>query len=52
LVKLSELREFNIARQLDSEEAITEYLSQVLEGGDKDELTRALSYIATLKTKP
>ena len=31
---------------LDSDETISEYLSQVLEDGDSDELIRALGYIA------
>ena len=31
---------------LDSDEAISEYLSQVLKYGDSDELIRALGYIA------
>ena len=39
------LKSFDITRHLDSEEAITEYLSQVLEDGDNDELIRSLSHI-------
>jgi len=34
---------------LDSDEAISEYLSQVLDDGDSDELLRALGYIAKAK---
>jgi len=42
------LKSFDITRHLDSEEAITEYLSQVLEDGDNDELIRSLSHIAKI----
>jgi probable addiction module antidote protein len=34
---------------LNSDEAMSEYLSQVLEDGDSDELIRALGYIAKAK---
>jgi probable addiction module antidote protein len=37
---------FDMMTLLDSDEAISEYLSQVLEDGDSDELIRALGYIA------
>jgi probable addiction module antidote protein len=37
---------FEVADYLDSEEAIAEYLSQVLADGDADELRRALSHVA------
>ncbi|MCP3752773.1 addiction module antidote protein [Pseudomonas sp. SBB6] len=37
---------FDMAALLDSDEAISEYLSQVLADGDHDELIRALGYIA------
>jgi len=37
---------FDIAEQLDSPEAIAEYLTQVLAEGDPDELLRALGHIA------
>lgn len=37
---------FDIADYLDSEEAIAEYLSQVLADGDANELRRALGHIA------
>ena len=40
------LTEFDLADVLDSEEAISEYLSQVLADGDNDELLRAIVYIA------
>ncbi|KAA0874217.1 addiction module antidote protein [Nitrincola tapanii] len=40
------LTEFDLADVLDSEEAISEYLSQVLADGDNDELLRAIGYIA------
>ncbi len=42
------LKSFDITRHLDSEEAITEYLSQVLEDGDNDELILSLSHIAKI----
>jgi probable addiction module antidote protein len=37
---------FDMAALLDSEEAISEYLSQVLVDGDTDEIIRALGHIA------
>jgi probable addiction module antidote protein len=37
---------FDIVEHLDSEEAIQEYFSQVLEDGDSDEIIRALGHIA------
>jgi len=40
------LKAFDITRFLDSKEALAEYLSQVLEDGDKNELIRALGHIA------
>lgn len=40
---------FDVADYLDSEEAIAEYLSQVLADGDTDELLRAVGYIAKAK---
>ncbi|MGI9213139.1 MAG: addiction module antidote protein [Methylococcaceae bacterium] len=40
---------FDMVSLLDSDEAINEYLSQVLEDGDNDELIRALGYIAKAK---
>ena len=43
------MKVFDITRHLDSEEAMAEYLSQVLEGGDNDELIRALGHIAKAK---
>ena len=43
------LLSFDLASLLDNDEAITEYLSQVLEEGDSDELIRALGYIAKAK---
>ncbi|MDH6301244.1 putative addiction module antidote protein [Polynucleobacter sphagniphilus] len=43
------LKAFDITRYLDSEEAIAEYLSQVLEGCDNDELIRSLGHIAKAK---
>lgn len=38
--------DFDLATLLDSEEAISEYLSQVLAEGDTDELVRAVGYVA------
>ncbi len=40
---------FDITEYLDSEEAISEYLSQVLEDGDNDEFIRAIGHIAKAK---
>ncbi|MCC6067682.1 putative addiction module antidote protein [Ferrovum sp. PN-J185] len=47
--KTQKLKAFDITRHLDSEEAIAEYLSQVLEDGDNDELIRSLGHIAKAK---
>jgi probable addiction module antidote protein len=47
--KAQKLKAFDITRHLDSEEAMAEYLSQVLEDGDSDELIRALGHIAKAK---
>jgi probable addiction module antidote protein len=38
--------EFDMASLLQSDEAISEYLSQVLAEGDHEELIRALGYVA------
>jgi probable addiction module antidote protein len=48
-VKAEKLLPFDMATLLDSDEAISEYLSQVLEDSDSDELLRALGYIAKAK---
>ena len=40
---------FDMVNMLNSDEAMSEYLSQVLEDGDSDELIRALGYIAKAK---
>lgn len=45
----NELIPFDLVDHLGSEEAISEYLSQVLADGDTDELRRALGYIAEAK---
>lgn len=37
---------FDLAAELDSEEAIREYFAQVVADGDSDEIVRALGYIA------
>jgi probable addiction module antidote protein len=47
--KMQKLKAFDITRNLDSEEAMAEYLSQVLEDGDNAELIRALGHIAKAK---
>ncbi len=47
--KVQKLNAFDITSHLDSEEAMAEYLSQVLEDGDNDELIRALGHIAKAK---
>jgi probable addiction module antidote protein len=41
--------EFDLSNYLDSKEMIAEYLSQVLEDGDMNELLNALGYIAKAK---
>ena len=45
----NELQTFDITEYLDSEEAIAEYLSQVLENGDNDEFIRVIGHIAKAK---
>ncbi|MDX8128194.1 putative addiction module antidote protein [Methylomonas sp. LW13] len=44
-----QLLPFDMITLLDSDEAVSEYLNQVLEEGDSDELIRALGYIAKAK---
>ncbi|OAI19026.1 addiction module antitoxin [Methylomonas koyamae] len=44
-----QLLPFDMTTLLDSDEAISEYLNQVLEDGDSDELIRTLGYIAKAK---
>jgi probable addiction module antidote protein len=44
-----QLLPFDMTTLLDSDEAVSEYLNQVLEDGDSDELIRALGYIAKAK---
>ena len=46
---MQKLKAFDITHHLDSEEAMAEYLSQVLEDGDNAELIRALGHIANAK---
>ena len=48
-VKTEKLLPFDMVELLDSDEMISEDLSQVLEDGDTDELLSALSYIAKAK---
>ena len=43
---MTKLTEFDMSEYLDTPEAIAEYISQVLEEGDQDELLRAIGYIA------
>jgi len=45
----NELIPFDITEYLDSEEAMAEYLSQVLEDGDSEEFLRAIGHIAKAK---
>src|SRR5262245_39741446 len=45
-VKIRELPEFDMADYLDSDEAVAEYLTQVLADNDPGELARALGHIA------
>ncbi|HFU76565.1 MAG TPA: putative addiction module antidote protein [Bacteroidetes bacterium] len=44
-----ELETFDVAKYLDSKEVIAEYLSQILEDGDMDELLSAIGDIAKAK---
>lgn len=46
---MGKLTDFDMSEYLDSPEAIAEYISQVLEDGDQDELLRAIGYIAKAK---
>jgi probable addiction module antidote protein len=43
------LETFDVAKYLDSKEVIAEYLSQILEDGDMDELLSAIGDIARAK---
>ena len=49
MAKTQKLKTFDITRYLESKEAMAEYLSQVLEDGDNNELIRALGHIAKAK---
>ena len=50
MTKIKEnLIDFDLSSYLDSDEAIAEYLTQVLNGGDTKEFLRAISYIAKAK---
>ena len=42
----SELIHFDITEYLDSDEALAEYLTQVLADGDNEEFIRAIGYVA------
>ena len=46
---MSKITTFDIAQYLDNKEMIAEYLSQVLEDGDMDELLEAIGNIAKAK---
>lgn len=48
-LQVEQLLPFDMVALLDSDAAMSEYLSQVLEDGDSDELIRALGYIAKAK---
>ena len=48
-LKMSNVTTFDISQYLDSNEMIAEYISQVLEGGDMDELLEAIGNIAKAK---
>lgn len=48
--KINELKNFDISEYLDNKETRDEYLAQVLEDGDKDELAEALENIEKSKT--
>jgi len=46
---MSKITTFDISQYLDNEEVIAEYLSQVLDNGDMDELLEAVGNIAKAK---
>jgi len=46
---MSELRDFDIANYLDDKEVVAEYLTQILEDGDTEELISAINDIARAK---
>jgi len=48
-ISISKLKTFDITDYLETDEMISEYLNQVLDDGDSDELIRALGYIAKAK---
>jgi len=45
----TQLLPFDLSTLLDSDEAIAEYIRQVLEDGDLDEMLRAVGYVAKAK---
>lgn len=45
-IRIADLKRFDVADYLDSDEAIREYFRQVLEDGDADEIVRAFGDIA------
>ena len=42
---MDQLTTFNVSQYLDSEEMVLEYISQVLQDADKDELLKAIEHI-------
>jgi len=46
---MSKVTTFDVSQYLDSKEMIAEYLSQVLEDGDMDEVLEAIKHIAKAK---
>jgi len=46
---MKNLTPFDMSEYLDSPEAIAEYIAQVLEEGDQDELFRAIGHVAKAK---
>ena len=46
---MNKLTTFDISQYLDSKEIISEYLTQILEEGNMDELLEAIGYIAKAK---
>jgi probable addiction module antidote protein len=48
-ISISKLKTFDMTEYLETDEMISEYLNQVLDDGDSDELIRALGYIAKAK---
>jgi len=47
---IENITDFNMSDYLDSDKAIAEYLTQILDDGDTNELIRAIGYISKAKS--